>query len=139
MRRVSEMAGFSPAIWGIWMRRAISISPGGHRICIFRADRISIRWEIEEKILEHPAVTETAVFGMPDPKWGEIGVAVCTLTPGHSLRAEELETYLRAHVASYKIPKQFHFWQEIPKSGVGKLAKRLIRAELERRIEAGEA
>nr|WP_321444151.1 acyl-CoA synthetase [uncultured Cohaesibacter sp.] len=95
--------------------------------------------EIEEKILEHPSVTETAVFGMPHPKWGEIGVAVCTLTPGHSLRAEELETYLRAHVARYKIPKQFHFWQEIPKSGVGKLAKRLIRAELERRIEAGEA
>ena len=94
--------------------------------------------EIEEKILEHPAVTETAVFGMPDPKWGEIGVAVCTLTPGHSLDAEELERYLRTHVASYKVPKQFHFWQTIPKSGVGKLAKRLIRAELERRMEAGE-
>ena len=94
--------------------------------------------EIEEKILEHPAVSETAVFGMPDQKWGEIGVAVSTLNQGFELGETELESYLRERVASYKIPKQFYFWDEIPKSGVGKLAKRIIRAELERRMETGE-
>lgn len=89
--------------------------------------------EIEEKILQHPAISETAVFGMPDPKWGEIGVAVSTLHPGKSVSAQELEAHLRATMASYKVPRAFHFWDEIPKSGYGKLAKRLIRDELERR------
>lgn len=89
--------------------------------------------EIEEKILQHPAITETAVFGMPDPKWGEVGVAVSTLVPGQSVTAEALEAHLRESLASYKIPRAFHFWDEIPKSGYGKLAKRLIRDELERR------
>lgn len=88
--------------------------------------------EIEEKILQHPAISETAVFGMPDPKWGEIGVAVSTLEPGQTVTPAELDAHLRATLASYKIPRAFHFWEEIPKSGYGKLAKRLIRDELER-------
>lgn len=90
--------------------------------------------EIEEKILDHPAVSEAAVFGMPDPKWGEIGVAVVSLEPGGEADPAELEDFLRARIASYKVPRQFHVWDEIPKSGHGKMAKRLVRAELERRM-----
>ena len=90
--------------------------------------------EIEEKILEHPAVTETAVFGMPDTKWGELGVAVCKLVDGENLQPEELEMYLRERLASYKMPRQFYFWDEIPKSGYGKMAKRLVRDELLKRL-----
>ena len=92
--------------------------------------------EIEEKILLHPAVSETAVFGVPDPKWGEMGVAVCSLKPGASLDPAELDAFLRERMASYKIPRQMHIWDEIPKSGYGKMAKRLVRAELERRMAA---
>jgi acyl-CoA synthetase (AMP-forming)/AMP-acid ligase II len=95
--------------------------------------------EIEEKILLHPAVTETAVFGMPDPKWGEIGVAVCVLEEGHSLDAASLDAYLRDKIASYKLPRQYFFWDSLPKTGYGKLSKRVIRAELEERLAAGES
>jgi len=93
--------------------------------------------EIEEKILEHPAVSEVAVFGLPDPKWGEVGVAVCSLIPGATLDPATLDAFLRERIAAYKIPRQMHFWDEIPKSGYGKMAKRLVRAELERRLARG--
>lgn len=93
--------------------------------------------EIEEKILQHSAVSETAVFGIPDQKWGEIGVAVVKLEASEDLDAEALDAFLRARMASYKIPRQFHFWDAIPKSGYGKMAKRLVRDELERRMAAG--
>ncbi|MEP3120421.1 MAG: acyl-CoA synthetase, partial [Nisaea sp.] len=95
--------------------------------------------EIEEKILLHPAVTETAVFGMPDPKWGEIGVAVCVLEDGHTLDGVALDTYLRELLSSYKLPRQYFFWEDLPKTGYGKLSKRIIRAELEERLAAGES
>lgn len=94
--------------------------------------------EIEEKILQHPAVSEVAVFGMPDPKWGEIGMAVATAAPGQSVEGPEIEAFLRDKIASYKIPHAFHVWDEIPKSGYGKVAKRLVREELERRLASGE-
>ncbi|WP_421859382.1 acyl-CoA synthetase [Oricola sp.] len=95
--------------------------------------------EIEEKMLLHPAVSEVAVFGLPDPKWGEIGVAVVSLASGEAANPEEIEVFLRERIASYKVPRQFHVWDEIPKSGYGKMAKRLVRAELERRMASGEA
>lgn len=90
--------------------------------------------EIEEKILQHPAISETAVFGIPDPKWGEIGVAVSALAQGASLDAAGLETFLRARIAAYKLPRRFYFWEALPKTGYGKLSKRVIREELERRL-----
>ncbi len=93
--------------------------------------------EIEEKILTHPAITETAVFGMPDPKWGEVGVAVSVLKPGHAVDGAALSAFLREKMAGYKVPRAFHFWDELPKSGYGKLAKRLIRDELEKRQSKG--
>ena len=95
--------------------------------------------EIEEKILQHPAVSEVAVFGMPDPKWGEIGVAVCSLHPGQSVDPVDLDLFLRDRIASYKVPRQFHVWEEIPKSGYGKMAKRRVRDELERRMAEARA
>ena len=94
--------------------------------------------EIEEKILQHPAISETAVFGMPDPKWGEIGVAVCALEPQAALSAAEMEAFLRERIATYKLPKRFFFWESLPKTGYGKLSKRVIRAELEQRLAAGD-
>ncbi|MEM9342596.1 MAG: acyl-CoA synthetase [Pseudomonadota bacterium] len=90
--------------------------------------------EIEEKILQHPAISEVAVFGMPDPKWGEIGVAVASLNAGFQLDPDEIGVFLEGKMASYKIPRAFHIWDEIPKSGYGKMAKRLVREELERRM-----
>jgi len=90
--------------------------------------------EIEEKILTHPAVAEVAVLGVPDPFWGEVGVAVCVACEGVSAVSEaELAAFLAPKVPRYKMPKRFFFWDALPKSGYGKVPKRLIRDELQAR------
>lgn len=86
--------------------------------------------ELEEKILRSPAVAECAVLGLPDPKWGEIGVAVCVPASGETLDEGQLRAFLEPLVARYKMPKRFVVWDEMPKSGYGKIVKRTIRDRL---------
>lgn len=91
--------------------------------------------EIEEKILTHPAIAEVAVLGVPDPVWGEIGIAVCVNRPGQSATEAEIADFLSPKIARYKMPKRFLFWEALPKSGYGKVPKRLVKDELEKRGE----
>jgi fatty-acyl-CoA synthase len=91
--------------------------------------------EVEEKLLTHPALSEVAIVGVPDPFWGEVGIAVCTLRPDFHVDSRELHAWLDGKVSRYKLPKKFVFWEEMPKSAYGKIAKKLIREELERRGE----
>ncbi len=91
--------------------------------------------EIEEKILTHPAIAEVAVLGLPDPVWGEIGVAVCVCRGGMQASEAEIAGFLSEKIARYKMPKRFFFWDALPKSGYGKVPKRLVRDELEARGE----
>ena len=91
--------------------------------------------EIEEKILTHPAVAEVAIVGVPDPLWGEVGYAVCVARPGMAVSEGELIDHLAAKVAKYKMPKRFLFWEALPKSGYGKVPKRLVKDELAARGE----
>jgi fatty-acyl-CoA synthase len=90
--------------------------------------------EVEEKILSHPAISEVAVLGVPDPVWGEVGVAVCVKRDAADPVTEaELAEFLAAKVPRYKLPKRWFFWDALPKSGYGKVPKRLVRDELEAR------
>ncbi|MBV9561506.1 MAG: acyl-CoA synthetase [Bradyrhizobium sp.] len=90
--------------------------------------------EVEEKILTHPAIGEVAVLGVPDPVWGEVGVAVCVAREGASTVSEaDMAAFLGPKVPRYKMPKRFFFWDALPKSGYGKIPKRLVRNELEAR------
>jgi fatty-acyl-CoA synthase len=89
--------------------------------------------EVEEKILSHPAIGEVAVLGVPDPVWGEVGVAVCVPREGASVTEAEMAAFLAPKVPRYKMPKRFFFWDALPKSGYGKIPKRLVRDELEAR------
>jgi fatty-acyl-CoA synthase len=90
--------------------------------------------EVEEKILTHPAIGEVAVLGVPDPFWGEVGIAVCVAREGADALSEaDLAGFLAPKVARYKMPKRFFFWDALPKSGYGKVPKRLVRDELEAR------
>jgi fatty-acyl-CoA synthase len=89
--------------------------------------------EIEETILTHPAVAEVAVLGVPDRTWGEVGVAVCVAREGQAVSERELAAFLEKRIARYKVPKRFFFWEALPKSGYGKVPKRMIRDELEAR------
>jgi acyl-CoA synthetase (AMP-forming)/AMP-acid ligase II len=89
--------------------------------------------EIEEKILTHPGIAEVAILGIPDRTWGEAGIGVCILRPGVQLNERELLTWIENKVARYKLPKRIFFWDELPKSGYGKISKNVLRTELEAR------
>ena len=94
--------------------------------------------EAEEVLLTHPAVAEVAVLGVPDPKWGESGVAVVVKTPEKQTCAEDLLAYLDGKLAKYKWPRRVTFWDALPKSGYGKVPKHLIRDQLYERGELRE-
>jgi long-chain acyl-CoA synthetase len=84
--------------------------------------------EVEAVIYEHPAVREAAVFGIPDPKWGELVMACVVLKPGSTLTVDDLIAHCRRILATYKIPRRIEFLEtELPKSGSGKILKRLLR------------
>ena len=84
--------------------------------------------EVEAVIYEHPAIREAAVFGIPDPQWGELVTAYVVLKQGAVLTANELIEYCRQFLASYKIPRRIEFSEvELPKSGSGKILKRVLR------------
>lgn len=89
--------------------------------------------EIEEKILMHSDISEVAVLGVPDPVWGEVGIAVCVACPGVNTQELDLKSFLQEKMARYKLPKAFIFWDAMPKSAYGKITKKMIREELERR------
>ena len=89
--------------------------------------------EIEEKVLTHEAVSEVAIVGVPDPKWGEVGVAVCVLREGAQLDEAAMLEWMGSRVARYKLPKRVFFWDALPKSGYGKVPKTLVKEELRRR------
>ena len=100
--------------------------------------------EIEEKLLAHPQIGEVAVLGVPDPAWGEAGIAVCVAEPGAVVGEAELLSFLDGKIARYKMPKRFIFIEEMPKSAYGKITKKLVREALEARgllagPEAGQA
>ena len=84
--------------------------------------------EVEAVITQHPAVREVAVFGIPDPGWGELVMACVVLKPGQLLTAEELISFCRKSLAGYKIPRRVEFSEsELPKSGSGKILKKDLR------------
>ena len=84
--------------------------------------------EVEAVIYTHPAVREVAVFGIPDSKWGEIVKACVVLKPGKTLTADELIAYCRRSLANFKVPRSIEFSEtELPKSGSGKILKRVLR------------
>jgi long-chain acyl-CoA synthetase len=84
--------------------------------------------EVEAVIYAHPAVREAAVFGIPDPQWGEIVMACVMLKPGSTLNVDDLIAFCRKSLASYKMPRRVEFLDtELPKGGSGKILKRLLR------------
>jgi acyl-CoA synthetase (AMP-forming)/AMP-acid ligase II len=84
--------------------------------------------EVEAVIYSHPAVREAAVFGVPDPQWGELVMACVVLKPGETLTFDELITFCRRSLASYKVPRRLEFSEaDLPKSSSGKVLKKNLR------------
>jgi acyl-CoA synthetase (AMP-forming)/AMP-acid ligase II len=83
--------------------------------------------EVEDALASHPAVREVVVVGAPDEQWVE---AVTAFVVADGVTAEELISHCRARLAPYKAPKTVRFVDEIPKSPVGKLLRRVLRDPL---------
>ena len=80
--------------------------------------------EIEQVLYLHPAVREACAFGIPDKKWGEAVAAAVALREGASATDEELISFCKERLASYKKPQLIYFLQELPKSGIGKILRK---------------
>jgi acyl-CoA synthetase (AMP-forming)/AMP-acid ligase II len=83
--------------------------------------------EIEELLYHHPKIREAAAVGIPDPLWGESVKAFVVLKTGMSMTEEEVIEYCKAHLASYKKPKQVKFVDSLPRNPSGKVLKNLLR------------
>jgi len=83
--------------------------------------------EVEEVIIQHPAVREVAVIGIPDAGWGEAIKAVVAIRPGERASEQELIRFCMKRIASYKKPKSVDFIDELPKNNYGKIVKRELR------------
>jgi len=84
--------------------------------------------EVEQALMQHPAVRDCAVVGLPDEKWGERVVAV--VEAGAEVDPAELTAFVKARIGSVKAPKQVEVWDELPRSRVGKVLKADVRTRL---------
>jgi acyl-CoA synthetase (AMP-forming)/AMP-acid ligase II len=84
--------------------------------------------EIEQVIWGHPSVQDCAVIGAPDEKWGEAVKAVIELKPGCTLEEEEIISLCKKTLGSVKAPKSVEIWKSLPRTPVGKVRKKDIRA-----------
>lgn len=85
--------------------------------------------EVEEVLALHEAVEEAAAIGLPDPTHGEIIHAFVVLKQGKSVEEKELNSYCRLKMAAYKAPRQIKFVEELPKSPIGKVLRRVLKEE----------
>jgi acyl-CoA synthetase (AMP-forming)/AMP-acid ligase II len=84
--------------------------------------------EVEDAIFQHPDVTEVAVIGIPDEKWGELVTALVVKADGSSLTEDEVITWTKQKLAGYKCPKRVEFRDELARTATGKLQKFKLRA-----------
>lgn len=85
--------------------------------------------EVEEAIYEFPGVLEAVVVSMPHPKMVEVPRAAIVMKPGYDAKVEDIITFLEERLAKFKVPRTIEFRDELPKSGSGKLLRRMIRDE----------
>ena len=83
--------------------------------------------EIEEVLLNHPAIFECAVIGLPDPRWGERLRACLVFKAGARASSEEIQAFCRASLADYKVPRDIVTVDELPRNANGKVLKRILR------------
>ncbi len=87
--------------------------------------------EVEEILLQHPAVIDAAVIGLPDALRGEVGHAFVVLRQEENVSEREIIRHCRERLADYKAPRSVQFIEALPRGATGKVVKRLLRKEME--------
>jgi fatty-acyl-CoA synthase len=105
----------------------LSISDRKKDVIISGGENVS-SIEVEDAIFQHPDVTEVAVIGIPDEKWGELVTALVVKTPGSELSSEDVIAWTKQRLAGYKCPKRVEFRDELARTATGKLQKYKLRA-----------
>jgi acyl-CoA synthetase (AMP-forming)/AMP-acid ligase II len=86
--------------------------------------------EVESVLYKHPAVTQSAVIGLPDETWGESVTAVIVKRSDVQVTENEIRAFCRKEIAGYKVPKKVIFLDALPLSASGKLLKNKLREQL---------
>jgi len=86
--------------------------------------------EVEQALMQHPAVQDCAVIGLPDDKWGERLTAILQLRAGATVDKAEVTAFVKERIGSVKTPKQIEIWDDLPRSKVGKVLKSDLRSRL---------
>lgn len=85
--------------------------------------------EVESVMHGHPDVAEAALIGVPDDKWGEVGRAIVVCAEGAKLDLDAFIVYMKENLASYKVPKSVIIVDELPRTGPGKIDKKLLQEQ----------
>ena len=83
--------------------------------------------EVESVLHQLPAIAEAAIIGIPNEQWGEVGMAIVAVKPGHTLAAEEIHAHCAANLARFKCPRLIEFVDALPRNATGKIHKPTLR------------
>jgi acyl-CoA synthetase (AMP-forming)/AMP-acid ligase II len=120
-----------------WLRTGdiATISPDGYLTLVDRAKDViksGGEWissvDLETLVMEHPAVAEAAVIGVPDKRWDERPLVFVVRRGGAAASPEELREFLAGKVARWQLPERWAFTDELPRTSVGKFDKKALRA-----------
>lgn len=119
-------------------RDRATVDDDGYLFVLGRADDTIIRGgeniapaELEDVLVEHPAVRQAAVVGADDPEWGQIIVAVIVAAPGGQPDPDELRTFVRQRLRGSRTPDRVVFFDQLPTTATGKVVRREILARLQ--------
>ena len=111
------------------MRKGTSGSSVGRRTCCASVEKMSLAIELEGFLLQHPAVRQVQVIGVPDAKLVEVPMAFVQLRDGHSCDEREIIEFCSGRLSSFKIPRAVRFVREFPQTASGKIQKYKLRQE----------
>jgi acyl-CoA synthetase (AMP-forming)/AMP-acid ligase II len=120
------------------------INPEGYVTIVDRKDDVIISGgeniysvEVDDVLYAHPSILEAAVFGLPDPVWGERVTAAIVLKDGENVEEEEIISFCKERIAPFKAPKTVVFTDCLPKTGSAKICKYKLREKFERKSNPG--